>query len=112
MGSALTLSACGGDSDSSGTPSYNGSNPDKPSATQLYNAATSNACVINATTNEVYATNAGCNFAHPTLQNGTALKYTCVANGRVNGSQGGLNITAKKINLSINNQSVTVLCKS
>lgn len=114
MASSLALTACGGSSDSSGsgpakTPDNSNVNTGGQQA-KLYNTATDNACTINTTTNEVYATTSGCNFAHPSLNAGAALTYTCVANGRVNGMQGGLNLTAKTLTLTLNNQSVTVLC--
>ena len=119
LGAALALSACGGDSDSSGskstetksTPSKNQTTPEGGNA-KVYNASTTNACEVNSKTNEVYATSKGCNFAHPTLQNGTPLNYKCVSDERVYGNQGGLNITAKTINLKAAGQSLTVLCKA
>ncbi|WP_230657002.1 hypothetical protein [Psychrobacter sp. I-STPA10] len=124
LGMALALAGCGGgDSDSSGhnndvdkkKETSEQTEPTKPSEggsiVKLYNKATDNACTINAEKSEVYATKSGCKFAHPNLQNGTALTYTCIGD-KVKGSQGGLNIEAKTINLSIGKNKATVLCKS
>lgn len=83
VGLALTLAACGGDSDSSGTPTYNGSNgggtvtPDSPQDTT---------CPAVGTTVTV-PNNDSCTFSIPNFNSGAELTYTCV-DGRV--SQGGI----------------------
>lgn len=103
LGTALSLTACGGDSDSSGsnTPAIptTPATPTKPTTPTKPNNG--DACVSNG--NEVLVTTKGCNYSNSSMNNGASIKYTCM-DGRVsNGS-----ITAKTINLN----GITIKCAS
>ncbi|MDO5768668.1 MAG: hypothetical protein Q4P13_04120 [Psychrobacter sp.] len=122
LGAALALSACGGDSDSSGAPhqtsSYtktiaNGniySCPSKPAVDQCLNdssCAAAKCDLIKVVTppapdttcksvgNTVYATAKGCSYSNASMNSGAVQTYKCVGGKVTNGS-----ITATNINLN------------
>lgn len=91
--SVLALTACGGDSSSSGnthssvTPASNPAPANNPSSN-------GNACAVSGTT--VTATASGCTYSMANVNSGADVTYTC-SGGRVSSSIG---ISAQTINLN------------
>lgn len=96
LGSALVLSACGGDSDSSGSDPVLRSTPKpKPTPTLPISATCPSTGISPATVNVTVPNNGSCTYSAPVVNSGAKVTYSC-SNGTLNSggvtSGGGINI--------------------
>ena len=99
LGSALALSACGGDSDSSGSDNNTPAKPTTPTAPATPTKPTSATCISTgtspATVNVTVPNNGSCTYSAPVVNSGAKVTYSC-SNGTLNSggvtSGGGINI--------------------
>lgn len=78
LGSALALSACGGDSDSSGS---NNDTPDLPTNPTLATCASTG--ISPATVNVTVPNNGSCTYSASVVNSGAKVTYSC-SNGTLN----------------------------